>query len=288
MTTALVLGDVVDDVLVLPAAEVRPDTDTPATITRSEGGSPANTAAWMAKAGAEVSFVGRCGADDVDRHAERLRAAGVRAQIQADARHGTGTIVVLVDGEHRTMLTDRGANDHLDPDAIADALLGVDLVHLTGYALLGGHEGAVARLVDRAHAADAIVSCTLGSAGSIGDLGIEVAMRALRHVDVMLANLAEGRLVTGADEPMDVATAMARHWRTVALTMGSAGSIVGQAGALEAAPSQRTTLVDPTGAGDAFAAGFTVGIARGMQPAAAAGEGAAMAALAVAKAGARP
>lgn len=288
MTSALVVGDLVDDVIVVLTGAVRADTDTAAAIERREGGSPANTAAWMASSGASVTFVGRCGAADVDRHARALAAHGVVPRIQPDAEHATGTIVIVVEGEQRTMLTDRGANDHLDPDELDDALLAVDVVHLTGYALLGGHAEAVARLVERAHAAGARVSLTLGSAGSLADLGVDRALAAIEGVDVLLANLDEGRLVTGLDDPLEVAAALAERWPSVALTMGSSGSIVGSTGSLVAVPSQRVGLVDPTGAGDAFAAGFVAGLAGGADAASAAGEGARLAALAVATRGARP
>ena len=104
----LVVGDVIDDTVVIPSGPIRPDTDTTSTIRRVAGGSAANTAAWLAALGADVSFVGAVGKADVARHTALL--PGVDVHLQAvDA--ATGAIIVLVQGAERSMLTDRGAND---------------------------------------------------------------------------------------------------------------------------------------------------------------------------------
>ena len=127
----LVVGDVIDDTVVIPSGPIRPDTDTTSTIRRVAGGSAANTAAWLAALGADVSFVGAVGKADVARHAALL--PGVDAHLQAvDA--ATGAIIVLVQGAERSMLTDRGANAELDFDAIPDALIRAH-VHLTGHSM---------------------------------------------------------------------------------------------------------------------------------------------------------
>jgi sugar/nucleoside kinase (ribokinase family) len=288
MTTALLFGDVVDDVIVIPDGRIRTDTDTDAQIVRNPGGSAANTAAWMATAGVRTTFLGRVGVADVARHTEALAVHGVDARLEGDAQHGTGTIIVLVDGERRTMLTDRGANALVDPDAIADALLAVDVVHVTGYSLLGGRADAVARLVRRAHAAGALVSCTIGSAGSIDDLGVEVALDALAGVDILVANLDEGALVTGMGGAATVSEALSTLAPITALTLGPAGVVLSERGQRRFVSPVASRLVDPTGAGDAFTATFVAGIASGLAPYAAAERGVQVAADAVTVPGARP
>lgn len=288
MPRLLVLGDVIDDIVATPAGPIRTDADVDATIRIRPGGSAANAAAWMTEAGGSVRFRGRVGAADVDRHTAALRAAGVEAVLDGDPEHPTGTIVLIVEGQHRTMLTQRGANARLSPDHIADDELGgVAIVHATGYGL-DGHADAFGRLVARAHAHGALVSLNPGSVGTVEDLGLPTMLAALDAVDIVIANLHEGRVLTGRYAPDDVAAALAERVGTVALTMGEHGSIVGSAGALERVPSQRTRLVDPTGAGDAFGAGFLVRLAAGASPAEAAQEGARLAAAAVERVGARP
>lgn len=288
MIRALTFGDVVDDVLVFPEGRIRQDTDTDAQIVRRPGGSAANTAAWLARIGARTTFVGRVAARDVERHAALLAEVGVDARIEGDPDHETGTIVVLVDRDVRTMLTDRGANALVDPDAIDDALLAVDVVHVTGYSLLSGHAAAVGRLVDRAHAAGARVSCTIGSAGSIADLGVETALDALHGVDVLVANLDEGAAITGQEGAADIGAALAELAPVVALTLGHLGVVVIDHGRRQFVPALSAVLVDPTGAGDAFTAAFVAHVVAGADPVAAARRGVELAAEAVSAAGARP
>lgn len=289
MMRALAFGDVIDDVLVFPEGRIRTDTDTDAHIVRRPGGSAANTAAWMAMAGLQTTFVGRTGAFDAARHAALLAEVGVDARIVGDPEHETGTIVVLVDRDERTMLTDRGANAFVDPDDIGDELLGaVDVVHVTGYSLLSGHADAVGRLIDRAHAAGTAVSCTIGSAGSIADLGIETALDALHGADILVANLDEGATITGKEGAAAIAAALADLAPVVALTLGHTGVVVIDHGARQFVPSVPTELVDPTGAGDAFTATFVAHVVAGVDPVNAARRGVEMAAVAVSVRGARP
>lgn len=289
MMRALALGDVIDDVLVFPEGRIRTDTDTGAQIVRRPGGSAANTAAWMATAGMQTTFVGRVGASDVARHTAVLAEVGVDARLVGDPERETGTIVVLVDGDARTMLTDRGANAFVDPDEIDEALLrAVDVVHVTGYSLLSGHAEAVGRLVDRAHALGTTVSCTIGSAGSISDLGVEEALDALHGADILVANLDEGSMITGKKGAAEIGAALADLAPVVALTLGHTGVVVIDHGARQFVPSMPAQLVDPTGAGDAFTAAFVAHLVGGADPVTAARRGVEMAAVAVSVRGARP
>lgn len=284
----LVVGDVIDDIVVRPTRAIRRDADTDAEIANRPGGSAANAASWMAAAGGNVRFRGRVGAADVERHAAALRAVGVEPVLEGDASVPTGTIVLIVEGNHRTMLTQRGANAQLSYDDVTDdELRDTAIVHATGYGL-DGHADAYGRMVARAHAFGARVSLNPGSAGTVEDLGLPTMLAALDATDILIANLDEGRVLTGMYAPDEVAAALAERCGTIALTMGEHGSIVGSAGALVRVASQRTELVDPTGAGDSFGAGFLVGLAAGRSPEAAAEQGATMAARAVAQVGARP
>lgn len=282
----LVVGDLINDIVVVPNEEPRLDTDTLSSVRQVGGGSAANTAAWIGYLGGKCRFVGRAGKDAVGHHTALLKRHGVRATIQGDKTRPTGSIVLLVDGERRTMFTERGANVALDCDAVA--IGGAKWLHLTGYSLFGAvDEGAsFARLVARAGVP---ISITIGSTGFIADYGVERFRAAIAGVTVVFANLAEGRLLTGLDEPADVADALAAEFPVVALTLGSEGVILVTEGAppiqlaIEVAP-----MVDPTGAGDAFAAGFLLEWVRSGDAVAAVRHGVAAAASAVSVIGARP
>ncbi|WP_439564649.1 carbohydrate kinase family protein [Microcella sp.] len=288
---ALVVGDVIDDIIVVPSGPVRPDTDTAASITRHPGGSACNTAAWLGWLGAPVDLVGRVGSGDAGRHASALRASGVTPHLGEDPALPTGTIVIVVDGETRTMLTDRGANATLAVTAVTDALLdGAAVLHLTGYSLFDAFSlDDLAALVGRARARGVLVTFDPGSTGFIADYGLERFRRALAHVDVLLPNLDEGRLLSGEHDRAAVAEALLVHCPAVVITGGSSSVLVARRGesAVEVAVEARRA-VDPTGAGDAFTAGLIAAMLGGADLVEAARAGVRAAGVAVTHAGGRP
>jgi sugar/nucleoside kinase (ribokinase family) len=254
----VVFGDVIDDVIATPNGVIRPDTDTPSTIERRGGGSAANTATWLASLGATVDFVGRVGVLDLERHTRVLREAGVRAMLAGDHTLPTGTIVILVDGDKRSMLTERGANAALDPDSVSDAILdGATALHFTGYSLFGKTETAgFSRLIKRAKSRGVHVSVDAGSAGFMTDFGAQRFLGAIAGADLLFPSFDEGRALTGLNDPEAIAKKLAKSFPLVALTLGSAGVIVASRGEALLVDVVPVKTVDPTGAGDAFCAGF--------------------------------
>jgi sugar/nucleoside kinase (ribokinase family) len=291
----LVVGDVIDDVIVRPRGPVRPDTDTPADITATPGGSGANQAAWLAHAGVRTRFAGRVGAADVARHTAVLAGVGVEAVLAADPVQPTGTIVILVEGSTRTMLTDRGANVGLVAADLPDALLdGVGTLLLSGYALFEpGVRAAVTDLAHRARDRGAVVAVDPASAGFLTDVGPATFlgwMSDLGGVGLLLPNATEARLLAeAAAVPIaDAATALRAHARAVVVKLGADGALVASEREVTAVAAVPADVVDPTGAGDAFAAGLLAARAAGADLVAAARAGCALAARAVALTGARP
>ena len=277
-------GDVIDDVVVVPGGPIREDTDTPSEIVLRPGGSPANTAAWLGSLGAAVDFVGTVGLGDAARH--RALMPGVTAHLREHESLPTGTIVVIVEGESRSMLTSRGANVALDPaDATRELLSNAAVVHLTGHSLLNdaGAEGFAA-LIARARQAGADVSVSPGSVGFIADYGVTAFCEAIAGATILFPSLEEGRLLTGLDDPLEVAADLAKHFETVVLTLGAEGVIVDG----EHIPAATATILDPTGAGDALCAGFLDEWVRSRDASAAARAGVALAARAVEVRGGRP
>jgi sugar/nucleoside kinase (ribokinase family) len=286
----VVFGDVIDDVIATPSGQVRRDTDTPSSIEQRAGGSAANTASWFAHVGGTVDFIGRVGVMDLERHSSILREAGVRPMLAADHVLPTGTIVILVDGNSRTMLTERGANAALDPDAVSDAVLdGASVVHFTGYSLFGREDIAgFKRLIKRAKSRGVQVSVDAGSAGFLEDFGAARFLDAIAGASILFPNLDEGRTLTGLDDPYEVALKLARKFPTVVLTLGAAGIIVASGDEAVAVDIVPATMVDPTGAGDAFCAGFLREWIESGDRRAAAEAGSRLAATAVEIVGGRP
>ncbi len=267
----MVVGDVIDDVIVVPHGPIRPDTDTVSDIRSTAGGSAGNTASWLGHLGAEVEFVGMVAEKDVARHSAEFERNGVTSRLQGHPTLPTGAIVILVEGEKRAMLTERGANDSLDYDAIDVA--GFDALHLTGYSLFKREDAApVTALIQRARAAGLEVCVDPGSAGFLLDYGVERFLAAIAGATILVPNLDESRVLGDVDFPI------------VAVTMDREGVLVN---GVRVEPVE-TTIVDPTGAGDAFTAGFLVALLDGDDPSTAASAGARLAAEAVSAMGARP
>ena len=253
------VGDVINDIVVVPRGEVRPDTDTASTIRLTPGGSAANTAVWLGSLGAPVDFVGSVGLDDVADHERVFRDAGVQPYLEVSSVLPTGTIVILVDGERRTMLTERGANSSLSSAAVTDELLaGAGVLHISGYSILDGFGVIGARdMIDRATAAGVPVSVTPGSSGYIADFGATEFLEAVAGTTVLFPNLAEGALLSGETKPERIGAALRERFEVVVLTMGADGLIVFEGKGNTRVPAPLIEhIVDPTGAGDAMAAGF--------------------------------
>ncbi len=277
----LVVGDVIDDVIVVPHGPIRPDTDTVSDIRSTPGGSAGNTASWLGHLGAQVEFVGMVAQADVARHSAVFEQHGVVPRLQGHPTLPTGAIVILVDGDTRAMLTERGANDAVDLASID--VTGFVALHLTGYSLFKREDAQpVVDLIHRARAAGLQVCVDPGSAGFLRDYGVERFLAAVAEASILVPNLDEARVLTGLDDPQEAAAAL--DFPVVAVTMDRAGVIVNGV----AVPAAETAIVDPTGAGDAFTAGFLHELLRSADPQAAARAGAALAAVAVASLGARP
>lgn len=251
-------GDVIDDIVAIPRGPIRDDTDTPSSIRFQAGGSAANTAAWLGELGATVDFFGTVGQGDLDRHGRLLADGGVRAHLFGYEGIPTGTIVVIVEGERRTMLTERGANSLLDPKWVTDELLAeTAVVHITGHCLLNdAGPDAVSELIARAKWAGVTVSVDPGSAGFIADYGVAKFLDAVAGADILFPSLDEGRLLVGRETPELIAAGLGERFPTVVLTLGTAGVSVWREGLSMTVPAVETSVVDPTGAGDAFCAGF--------------------------------
>ena len=286
MPKVLVVGDVIDDIIVRPGTLIRTDTDTQSEISSTPGGSGANFACWLASLGVETHFVGRVGKQDLDRHTQILKDYGVVPHLQADEDLQTGKIVILVEGQTRSFLTDRGANKNLDLSQIPDQLFG-DALYLSGYSFFDQHPKAITDLVARGKA-HGIVMCDPGSAGFIADHSVQRFLEMLHGVDVLVPSLAEGRVLTSEDRPELVAHHLTNWASLVALTLGQDGVQLAWGDSNERIEAFAADVIDPTGAGDAFAAKFLAELLSFAEPAQAALAANRFAAKAITFAGGRP
>lgn len=285
----VVVGDVAVDVVARLEGELAIGSDAPAAIAQRAGGAGANTARWLARAGAAVTLVGRVGADLAGEAATAaLRAEGVDCALTADHARPTATILVLVHpGGERTMIPDRGANLGLavaDLDAVA--FRSGDHLHLSGYALLHpGPRPAAAAALERARAAGVTTSVDPASAAPLAAMGVEAFTTLVAGVDLLLPNRAEAALLAGTDDATEAARLLGARHREVAVSLGPEGALWSGGGVVVHRPAIPLAIEDSTGAGDAFTAGFLVARLEGAGPGEALDAGIALAAQALSRDG---
>jgi sugar/nucleoside kinase (ribokinase family) len=239
----LVIGDVIEDLIVIPEESIRPNTDTKAQIQKSMGGQAANVAAWIAHNDADASFVGCVGSTDLVKLEQDLRAQGIESRLQSSSKP-TGSLVVLVDGQSRSMLTDRGANKDLDLAKIDPT--DFEVVYVSGYSLLGRSLEEVSAFAAKVKSTGALLAIDPGSYGFINDHGVESFRKLMSLADIAFPNQEEEDLL-----------GLSGTVRLNVVTSGHLGAkaFLGDGGLIEVA-SISSNLVDPTGAGDAFCGGF--------------------------------
>lgn len=268
--TVVVVGDLMADVVARHDAPLAPGSDTAATTQLRGGGAAGNVAAWLLHGGADVAVVGRVGRDAfADVALAGLAGADLRIERAADERTGICVVLVGADGE-RTMLPDAGANAGLEVDDLPPG----DVLYLSGYVLLrersraaGQRALAIARERGMAIALDPASAEPLRHASQF--------LAWAGHVDVLLANEAEAAVLGGPDGA-----------REVIVKRGPNGATWSDGTRTIDVPAVPAHVRDTTGAGDAFAAGFLTAWPGPPEPALA--RATEIAALAVARDGARP
>lgn len=259
------------------------------------GGSAANTLAGLAQLGAACAFIGQVADDQFGAvFAHDIRAGGIG--FATPARSGEPAtaqclIFVTPDGQ-RTMNTFLGASQFLPAAALDESLIAsAKVLYLEGY-LWDPEEprGAMRRAIAAARAAGREVAFTLSDAFVIARHGDD--FRALidqGQIDILFANEHELAALTGTDDFEAGFAQLAAKIGTLVVTRGAAGASAMRAGQrADVAAQPIAQLVDTTGAGDLFAAGFLFGHVRGAPLADCLKLGAVCAAEIISHYGARP
>jgi sugar/nucleoside kinase (ribokinase family) len=265
----------------------------PATIT--SGGSAANTVVGAASFGAKCAFIGKVKADPVgDLFAHDIVASGVAFGTQA-AQSGVATarsfILVTPDGE-RTMNTYLGACQDLseadiDPATVASAAV----TYLEGYLWDPPQaKAAFRKAADIAHGSGREVALTLSDAFCVNRYREEfLGLIKGGTVDLVFANEHELKALYETADFATALTALRRDAKKAAITRSEKGAVIIEGDkTFEVAAFPIETLVDATGAGDAYAAGFLFGYTAGMGYKKAGELGALAASHVIQKIGARP
>jgi len=271
----------VSDIRIVLDGVLEPDDDSPAAITIGGGGQAANFCAWAVALGERARLVARVGDDDAGhRLVADLEGRGVEVSAVWTTAEPTGTIAVLVDSAgRRTMATQRGASVGLSPDDLDGAWFrDARLLHVPGYSLFTEPLASAARAAIRAvREAKGMLAMDLSSAAGLRAFGPARMAYVLARIQPELVFATEGEAAT-LGVPLESLA------QVPVVKLGPAGCrVFGRT-----IPAPNVKAIDPTGAGDAFAAAFCVAWLGGATPLEAAERGVQAASDSVTLAGARP
>jgi sugar/nucleoside kinase (ribokinase family) len=260
----------------------------------TSGGSAANTTVGVASFGGKAAFIGRIADDAFGKvFAHDLRAAGVEFDV-SPATDGSPTgrclVIVAADAE-RTMCTYLGAGAEIDPrDVDADRIAGAAVTYLEGYLWdEAAAKDAIRRAASLAKEAGRKVAFTLSDPFCVERHRDEFRELVESSIDVLFANEDEITMLYEVDTVDDAARLVSENCEIAALTRGAQGSVVvngRERHEIAAVPVAK--LIDTTGAGDLYAAGFLFGLTHGYGLATCGNLGSLGAAEVISHLGARP
>lgn len=262
----LCVGQLVADIVVRPVGRwpVPGRTELVEDLQLLAGGCAANTAAVLAKLGANVRLAGMIGQDALgDAVLAELKTTGMC--LEAVARKAgvpTSAAIVLVsdDGE-RSFFYRNGGNELLANSHVADSSLkAASLVHVGGALKLLSLD--LAELMSRAKSFGCTTS--LDTDWDVHDNWMERLAGALPRIDYLMTNEEEAARLTGKEVPGGAARdLLARGPQAVVIKRGRQGAMLATRSGITEFPAYRVEVQDTTCAGDSFAAGFLLGVSRG-------------------------
>lgn len=238
-------------------------------VTEMSGGSAANTAAGIASLGGRVAFIGKVRDDRLGSvFAHDLGALGVHFDTpRATSGPSTGRcLVVVAPDTERTMCTYLGAAEHLAPDDVDETLVAdAAVTYLEGYLWdRPSAKAATAVAIEGATRAGRRVALTLSDPFCVDRHRDEFRGLVPRHVDVLFANEAEACRLYEVRDLDDAVPKIRGDCEIAALTRSERGSVVVGGDQVHVVAAERVgPVVDVTGAGDLYAAGFLYGLAHG-------------------------
>jgi sugar/nucleoside kinase (ribokinase family) len=290
----LCIGDVMLDVIArinVSPQKINFGSDTASRISTSSGGAAGNVAAWLTRTDARSTIVSHVGDDPA--------GAAIVAEFDAlGVSHGdlviqgetSGVVVVLVDSSgERTMFPDKGANSRLTVTDLPD-LGAFQAVYISGYALLNplARDG-VLEMIEKIKADGLPIYFDPASVGAMKDVTDKELHNWFSMMDVLFVNEEESIYLTGSVEIERALDYLLDFSQVVVIKRGSAGAIAKARGFDSISlPAVAATVIDTTGAGDSFAAGFIASYSKNHDLTAALQAGGELAAGCVAIVGGRP
>lgn len=259
MKSFLCIGDTMMDISTIVESETHFEGDTSATITTQGGGAAANVATWLAYLGEDAYLVSRIGDDP---HGDALQKEfnhyGVRHSGIKHQNEKTGVVVILVspNGE-RTMFPDSGSNSKLSASDLP-TLKGFSAAYISGYPLINPRSRAnVLVMIRLLQEAEITLIIDPGTVGALQQIPFETIYEWLSHFDVAILNESEALFISQKSELETALTFLATFTPVVVVKRGSQGSVsIHENNTITYIASEKVDVLDTTGAGDAFAAGF--------------------------------
>lgn len=242
----------------------------PGDLMETSGGSAANTLAGFASFGGECGYIAKVAEDELGRIFQQdIRSLGVEFTTQpliVGAPTGRCMILVTPDAQ-RTMNTFLGASVELGPEDVDKAMIAsAQVTYLEGYLFDKEQAKAAFKTAARlAHDAGHRVALTLSDPFCVDRHRHDFLDLVENHVDILFANEEEIKSLYMQSEFDHAKNAVSKHVEVAALTRGEKGAVVLSGDeVVEIAAEPVAEVVDTTGAGDQFAAGFLYGFTQGM------------------------
>ncbi len=259
MARILCIGDIMLDVTAVIGKDIAQGLETRAKISTQGGGAAANVASWLATNGSSAYAIARVGDDSAGRTVlEELDKFGVEHSGSVIEGANTGVVIVIVDGlGERTMFPDSGANAGLSKNDLPP-LEGFDAIYLSGYSLINpfSREG-ILEIIAIAREKKIPIAFDPATVGVLVETSISKVREWITLVDLLILNEEEAQFISGKANPIEAAADLLELAPHVVIKRGAIGALGQRRGEsvvqVEATP---TTVIDTTGAGDAFAAGF--------------------------------
>ncbi|MCX6439338.1 MAG: carbohydrate kinase family protein [Actinobacteria bacterium] len=290
MKKILCIGDLALDVISQLKEPINYGNDTASRISSHPGGQAANVATWITRTHSKAQLVARVGNDPVGfALISDLDKYGVEHMNLMHSGRPTGVVVILVDSNgERTMFPDNGANADLEVSDLPP-LDDVDGVYVSGYALLDFRSReAVLSMIAKIKAAGKPIYFDPTTTGAMKIVSRDEVLSWVSLMDGILLNSEEALYLGDAKDVQTAEKNLTAYTPLVVIKLGSRGAMAVHNDIVAKVSAVTTNVVDTTGAGDSFAAGFIPKWLETNDLEAALSAGTALAAKCVATVGARP
>lgn len=290
MKKILCIGDLALDVISQLKEPINYGNDTASRISSHPGGQAANVATWITRTRSKAQLVARVGNDPVGfALISDLDKYGVEHMNLMHSGRPTGVVVILVDSNgERTMFPDNGANADLEVSDLPP-LDDVDGVYVSGYALLDFRSReAVLSMIAKIKVARKPIYFDPTTTGAMKIVSRDEVLSWVKLMDGILLNSEEALYLGDAKDVETAEKNLTAYTPLVVIKLGSRGAMAVHKDIIAKVSAVTTNVVDTTGAGDSFAAGFIPKWLETNDLEAALSAGTALAAKCVATVGARP